>query len=106
MRPSGLSKTPARREPLRYRREPLRYRRGAETGALEAKDEALRNQSLSLAFLSQQTAAAGDPEVAILLALEALPKDMAEPDRPHLIEAEAALYRALSEHRQTMVFRS
>ena len=66
--------------------------RAAEAQALEAKDQALRNQSLSLAFLSQQTAAAGDTEAAILLALEALPKDMAAPDRPYLLEAEAALY--------------
>ena len=48
--------------------------RSAEKEALEARDQALRNQSLSLSFLSQQTAASGDTEAAILLALEALPK--------------------------------
>ena len=47
--------------------------RSAEKEALEARDQALRNQSLSLSFLSQQTAASGDTEAAILLALEALP---------------------------------
>ena len=53
--------------------------RAAEAQALEAKDQALRNQSLSLAFLSHRTEAAGDTEAAILLALEALPKDMPRP---------------------------
>ena len=45
----------------------------ASQSALEARDQALRNQSLSLSFLSQQTATSGDTEAAILLALEALP---------------------------------
>jgi len=78
--------------------------RAAEERALAARDQALRNQSLSLSFLLQQTAAGGDTEGAILLALEALPKNISTPDRPYLLEAEAALYKALSEHRQTMVF--
>ena len=62
----------------------------AEKEALEARDQALRNQSLSLSFLSQQTAASGDTEAAILLALEALPKSGSAPrgrisskQRPH-----------------------
>jgi WD40 repeat protein len=78
--------------------------RAAETRALEAKDQALRNQSLSLAFVSHRTAATGNTEAAILLASEALPKDMAAPDRPYLPEAEAALYQALLQHRQSTVF--
>ena len=65
--------------------------KSAEKEALEARDQALRNQSLSLSFLSQQTAASGDTEAAILLALEALPKSGSEPrsgrislkQRPH-----------------------
>ena len=69
-------------QPRRHRRE--RPKHGALTEALAARDEALRNQSLSLSFLSQQTAATGDTEAAILLALEALPKDMTSPDRPYL----------------------
>ncbi|MGL4967707.1 MAG: AAA family ATPase [Inquilinus sp.] len=77
----------------------------AEQKAIEARNQALRNQSLSLSFLSQQTAAAGDTEAAVLLALEALPKDPAAPDRPYLREAEIALYRALLRHHQTAVFR-
>ncbi|CAN5394177.1 adenylate/guanylate cyclase domain-containing protein [soil metagenome] len=73
--------------------------------AVAARDQALRNQSLSLAFLSQQIAAAGDTEAATLLALEALPKNMDAPDRPYLVEAEGALYNALLVHRQTAIFR-
>ena len=84
--------------------------RSAEKEALEAekeasRDQALRNQSLSLSLLSQQTAASGDTESAILLALEALPKSGAEPARPYLFEAEAALFNALLAHRQTAVFK-
>jgi WD40 repeat protein/class 3 adenylate cyclase len=79
--------------------------RNAEEQAVEARNQALRNQSLSLAFLSQQTAATGDTEAAILLALEALPKDMAAPDRPYFKEAEIALYKALFEHRLVVIFR-
>ena len=77
----------------------------AEQKALEARNQALRNQSLSLAFLSEQAAYAGDTEAAILWALEALPKDVSAPDRPFLKEAEIALYRALLLHRQTLLFR-
>lgn len=78
--------------------------RAAEEKALQARDKALRNQSLSLSFLSQQTTAGGDTEAAILLALEALPKNMNSPERPFLIEAEAALYQALLQNRQGLVF--
>ena len=79
--------------------------RAAEEKALQARDEALRNQSLSLSSLSQQTAAGGDIEAAILLALEALPKDLISPERPFLVEAEAALYQALLQDKSVMVFR-
>jgi len=77
----------------------------AEQKAVETRNEALRNQSLSLSFLSQQVAAAGDTEAAVLIALEALPKNAATPDRPYLKEAENALYSALLGHRQTMILR-
>ena len=87
-RPSAL-----RRAASASRRDAGASRR--DTSASKRKDQALRNQSLSLAFLSQQTAAAGDTEAAILLALEALPKDMTAPDRPYLLEAEAPSTKAL-----------
>jgi len=77
----------------------------AEQKAVETRNEALRNQSLSLSFLSQQAAAAGDTEAAVLIALEALPENTSTPDRPYLRDAENALYRALLGHRQTMILR-
>ena len=79
--------------------------RSAEKEALAARDQALRNQSLSLSLLAQQTAVSGDTEAAILLALEALPKSGAEPERPYLFEAEAALFNALLAYRQAAVFK-
>ncbi len=79
--------------------------RSAEKEAVEARDQALRNQSLSLSFLSRQTMASGDTETAILLALEALPKSGSGPTRPYFFDAEAALFNALLMHRQTAVFK-
>ncbi len=79
--------------------------KAAEDKALQARDEALRNQSLSLSSLSQQTAAGGDTEAAILLALEALPNNLSSPERPFVVEAEAALYQALLSNKNVMVFR-
>ena len=73
----------------------------AEQKALKASDQALRNQSLFLTALSRQSADANDTEIAILLALEALPRDTADPDRPYVIEADVALNRALLDHRTT-----
>ncbi|RWF97979.1 MAG: hypothetical protein EOQ54_32360, partial [Mesorhizobium sp.] len=68
------------------------------------RDQALRNQFLSLSFLSEQSAAVGNTEAAIRLALEALPSKE-QPERPYLFEAEAALYNALLAHRQIKIFR-
>jgi WD40 repeat protein len=59
------------------------------------RDQALRNQSQFLTSLSQQRTKAGDANQGILLALEALPRDMAAPNRPYVAEAEAALYQAV-----------
>lgn len=76
----------------------------AQEEARWQRDQALRNQSLSLSFLSEQSTARGNTEAAILLALEALPsKDQSE--RPYLFEAEAALYKALLAHQQIKIFR-
>ncbi|RAZ78420.1 hypothetical protein DPM35_07560 [Mesorhizobium atlanticum] len=68
------------------------------------RDQALRNQFLSLSFLSERSAAAGNTEAAIRLALEALPSKE-QPERPYLFEAEAALYKALLAHRQIKILR-
>jgi len=73
--------------------------------ALAARDEALRNQSLFLAGMSLAETATGNTTAGILLGLEALPQDLDEPDRPYVIEAEAALYQALFAQREIMVLR-
>jgi WD40 repeat protein/class 3 adenylate cyclase len=76
----------------------------AQEEARWQRDQALRNQFLSLSLLSEQSASRGNTEAAILLALEALsPKDQSE--RPYLFEAEAALYKALLAHQQIKIFR-
>ncbi len=65
-----------------------------EKKAKEQRDQALINQSLYLADQSRQQLAEGDRILAAMLALEALPKDPDNPDRPFVIEAEAALRHA------------
>jgi len=59
------------------------------------RDEALRTQSLFLADLSRQKVRNGEGATAMRLALAALPQDPANPDRPWVVQAEAALYNAL-----------
>ncbi|MDR1961519.1 MAG: TIR domain-containing protein [Gracilibacteraceae bacterium] len=58
------------------------------------RDKALISQSLFLADLSAQQLQKGDRMMAILLALAGLPEDLAEPNRPLVTEAEAALRNA------------
>lgn len=64
--------------------------------AVAARDIALRNQSLFLADLSQQQTHSEDRMLGMLLALEALPKDMRRPDKPYVAEAEYALYMSIN----------
>ncbi len=59
------------------------------------RNETLRSQSLYLAEYAGQVLETGDAMLAKLLALEALPADLAEPDRPLTAEAELALRRTL-----------
>lgn len=68
------------------------------------RDNAFYKQSLFLADLSRQETEAGRATNGILLALEALPKDMKNPDRPYVIEAEAALYNALANYHKFIDF--
>jgi WD40 repeat protein len=77
--------------------------RNAEEQAIALRDEALRGQSLYLADLSRRATTADYTTSGMLLALEALPRDMGNPDRPYMIEAEAALYEALSANREHSV---
>jgi WD40 repeat protein len=74
-----------------------------EERAEAERDQALRNQSLFFAKLSDQQTEGGNTTDGILVALEALPKDMAGPDRPYVVEAEAALYRAVLQHHELAV---
>ncbi len=73
--------------------------------ALEARDQALINQSLYLSDLSTRQTAAGNSTAGILLALEGLPKDIDAPERPYVVEAETALYRALAAQREVGILR-
>jgi len=67
------------------------------------REQALRRQSLFLADKSKQETERGDATNGILLALEALPKDIAKPERPYVVEADAALYWAVLKLREWSV---
>ncbi|MCX7773328.1 MAG: TIR domain-containing protein [Clostridia bacterium] len=66
-----------------------------EIKAVSQRDRALLNQSLYLADLSRQQLAEGDKMMAIMLALEALPKDLKNPEKPLVNEAWGALFSAV-----------
>ena len=79
------------------------YARQAETvadertaEALAQRNAALINESRSLSMLSVQETDAGNATNGIWLALRALPADVALPDRPLVIQAEAALHHAVA----------
>ena len=59
------------------------------------RNNALRNQSLYLADLSARVYGEGDRVVALLLALEALPRNLDQPEKPYVEEAAVALKNAL-----------
>jgi len=63
-----------------------------EEWALRERNDALVGQSNFLASLSDNALASGDRATATLLALEALPKNLADPERP-LVEAAIAALR-------------
>ncbi len=71
----------------------------ASQRALENLAEAQRAQSQLLAKASREATNTGDSTQGILLALEALPQDPDNPDRPQVLEAEMALYQALHDPR-------
>jgi WD40 repeat protein len=74
-----------------------------EKRAFEERDKALLAQSRFLAAAAETSTRAGDPASAIALALEALPDDKGELRRPFAPEAEAALFNARRELRQTAI---
>ena len=63
----------------------------------------MRTQSLYLTDLARQQEQRGDAVTAMLLALEALPSDLAQPERPLVFEAEVQLYESLVEVREYAV---
>ncbi|MCR9248316.1 MAG: TIR domain-containing protein [bacterium] len=63
--------------------------------AEDERNNALRTQSRFLVDLARQRSNAGDSRQAILLALEALPRDLRSPERPELAAAWAALHEVL-----------
>ncbi len=63
--------------------------------ARTASERALRGQSMFLADLARQQNQDNQFVLGGLLALEALPRSMAEPDRPYVPAAEVQLYAAL-----------
>jgi hypothetical protein len=71
--------------------------------AVTRRNEALITQSRFLADLAQQQTDKGYAATGILLALEALPKNMIQPDRPYVSEAETALYQAITESREKRI---
>ena len=64
----------------------------------EQREKLLRAQSRFLAEKANSLVGEGDSYTARLLALEALPKNIDNPDRPYVIEAEVALRNACSEN--------
>lgn len=62
-------------------------------------EKTLRGQSLYMADISTRLLNEGDRFRAIMVAREALPEDLANPDRPYMEEAEYALNEALGVYR-------
>lgn len=71
----------------RYEREKAEEERKIR----EQRDNLLKLQSQYLAEKAKKIAEDGDSYTARLIALEALPKDLRNPDRPYIPEAEASL---------------
>jgi hypothetical protein len=65
--------------------------------AEEQKNKALFRESLFLAEMARQQIEQGDATTGALLALEALPKSIDNPNRPLVAEAQAQLYEAVSQ---------
>ncbi len=67
------------------------------------RNDALIAESHSLARDARAATASGDATLATLLALAALPRDLAKPDRPFVNEAEYALEEAVANQRERVV---
>ncbi|MEK8021649.1 MAG: caspase family protein [Candidatus Parabeggiatoa sp.] len=73
--------------------------------AKQERDSALRTQSLFLADLAHQQNEQDNATNSILLALEALPKDILSPDRPYVLQVHDKLYQALLNYSEFQVFK-
>ena len=71
--------------------------------ATQQRNQALRTQSLFLADLARQEIEKGNATEGILLSLEALPKDIATPNRPYVNEAQIQLNRAVFKLQERLV---
>lgn len=67
-------------------------------------NKTLKGQSLYLSSLSEQLLKEGDRRTSILLALEALPKNLDNPERPYVEEAEYALSQGLQIYKTDNTF--
>ncbi|NMD38842.1 MAG: WD40 repeat domain-containing protein [Christensenellaceae bacterium] len=67
----------------------------SEREALESRNAALSEQSLQYAAQAESVLNSGDTQLAMMLCLEALPKDMSAPDRPYSKRADEVLASAL-----------
>jgi|WetSurMetagenome_2_1015567.scaffolds.fasta_scaffold09313_2 WD40 repeat protein len=73
--------------------------------ALQEKNYAFYTQSLYLSSLSERETAKGNATDGALLALEALPKNILNPDRPFVLQAEINLRQALNKLYERQVLR-
>lgn len=73
--------------------------------AARQRDEALRSQSTFLAQMSRQQADNGRHDIALKLALQALPRQIDQPDRPWVQVAESALFAAFAQQSFRLVIR-
>lgn len=69
------------------------------------KTEAQRNQSFSLTGLAQSEIDKGNPINGLLLALEGLPKNFSEPDRPYVPILQEKLYAGMMARREYAVLK-
>lgn len=73
--------------------------------ALQEKNYAFYTQSRFLSSLSERETAKGNAADGALLALEALPKNMTNPERPFVMQAEINLRQALDKLYERQLFR-
>jgi WD40 repeat protein len=76
---------------------------GAFYVAETQRTEALISQSRFLARDARSAVAGGNATLGALLALAALPKDLRNPDRPFVVDAERALEQALANQRERFI---